>query len=178
MSAVQTEAERLPWTDQDAVVRERAVPAARPVAVPRARPRARAGAGLRRGLLAIGLAAGMAAGAVASSVAVAQQAFAVDSARVQIQLLQGQDRQLQAQLAQLQSPQRIESVAIDQLGLQRPAGYSPVSALPVPPAPTEGAATSAQAALPVPAGPAPGSASAVLRSMVRGASAAWRRIRG
>jgi|GEM_PF-4132741 len=190
MSAVQTEAERLQWTGRDSTVpapvtgepphRPSEAPAPWPAVHPHVRPRAkpRAGAELRRGLVAIALVGAMAAAAVAGSVAVAQQGFAVDGARAQIQRLQGQNRQLVAQLAELQSPQRIESEAIDRLGMQRPAGYVPVAAQPVPAAPSGGAAATAQATLPVPAGPAPGGARAVARSTLVGVQALWRRIRG
>ncbi len=190
MSAMQTEAERLHWISRDSAVpvpdlggplrRPSGVGVPRPAAPPFPRPRTRPRTGTdpRRGLLAIVLAGAMAAAAASGSIAVAQEQFAVDGTRTQIQHLQGQNRRLVAQLAELQSPQRIESEAVDQLGMQRPAGYAPVAVQPVPPAAVRGAAHTVQVTLPVPNGPAPGGVRSIVRATVSGAQALWRRVRG
>ena len=185
MSAIQTEARRPAWAGRDSTAPlltpgtlPSPAPGPRPRPQPRALPRSKAAARLRRGLGAIALAGGMAAAAVAGSVAVAQQGFAVDAARAQTQRLQGQNRQLTAELAALQSPQRVLAVAVGGLGMQRPAGYLAVPARPVPPAPAQMRAGSAQAVLPVPAGPAPGSVVAIAGGVHSAVAGAWRRMWG
>ena len=171
MAAMQTGAEPTAWWPEAA----EAEPAVGPRRAPVRRVRAEAESEryLRKGLVVI-LASGVLLAITAvAGVAVNEQGLHLDTLRQQVSLARGQDRHLQAQLAALQSPQRIERAAVDRLGMQRPAAYVAVAAAHVPAAPPPAPAVTRQAVLPAPTGPAPGGAVALGRQIW-----AWLRLAG
>ncbi len=171
MAAMQPGAEPTAWW-AEAAEAEPAVVASR-VRVARVRADAESERYLRKGLMVV-VACGVLLSATAvAGVVVTQQGLHLDTLRQQVSLARGQDRHLQAQLAALQSPQRIEHAAVERLGMQRPAAYVAVAAAHIPAAPPPAPAATRQAALPVPSGPAPGGAVALGRQMW-----AWLRLAG
>lgn len=151
----------------------------------RGRPRpgrahaARVAAELRQSLTAIGLCMVMGGLLTVVAVHISAQADAVQAAQGQIAALTGQTQQLEAQLAALESPARIEYQAITRLGLERPAAYVPVPEVPVvirsrPQAPP----TSALEVLPVAPGPVPGSVVSLWRVARHTLTGLWRRVAG
>ena len=144
----------------------------------RRREAAAAGA-LRRGLGAIALCAVIGGGLAWAALAVSLQAQSVQAVQGRITAVLGENQRLAARLAALDSPSRIETLAIDQLGLQRPAAYVPVPVVPVGPlARSRGRAASAEVLLPSPPGPLPGSPAALLRVARLTVSGFWRRVAG
>lgn len=158
----------------------RVQPAPRAAPRPRRRGRSAAAAGreLRRGVAAIGLCTVMAGALVWACVLQAAATEAATAARADIAALSGGNQQLQAELAGLESPARVEALAITRLGLQRPAGYVPVPLVPVTPAAAPGRPATVVATLPLPAGPAPGGAPSAWRALRAAVAGVWRRVAG
>ena len=171
MAAMQTGAEPTAWWAQAA----EAAPAVAEDRAPIRRVRADAAAEryLRKGLVVVVASGALLAATALAGVAVTQQGLHLDTLRQQVTQAQGQDRHLQAQLAALQSPQRIERTAVDRLGMQRPAAYVAIAAAHVPAASPPVPAATRQVVLPAPTGPAPGGVVALSRQLW-----AWLRLAG
>ncbi len=134
---------------------------------------------LRRGLSAIALCAVIGGSLAWAAMAVSLQAQSVQAMQGRVTAVLNENQRLAARLAALDSPSRIETLAIDQLGLQRPAAYVPVPVVPVGPvARPLGRAGSAEVLLPSPPGPLPGSPAALVRAARLAVSGLWRRVAG
>jgi hypothetical protein len=162
-------------------------PAPEPVAPERALPPARrpdrlraqeAARRLRRGLAVVGACGAVGLALAWGALAVSLQANGVQAMQQRLAAVLATDQRLQAQWAELDSPARIQALAVDRLGLQRPAAYVPVPVVPVVPAPAAGRSASAVVRLPVPPGPLPGSPAALWTHLRAAVSGLWRRIAG
>jgi hypothetical protein len=162
MAAIDAGTARNIWTE-GALAPEVSQPAAPRRLDPRPASRAADARAFRRGVGAIALAGAMLSAVAAGSAAVVTQSAAVSNAQATIASLQGQDRTLTVRLAELENPDRIERIATQRLGLQRPSAYIPVPTGTLPPAPIPSPGHSATALVNVPAGPAPGGAVALWR---------------
>lgn len=112
-------------------------------------------------------------GTVLASVQLASLGNAINGAQSAVQQLSGENAELEAQASALADPSTIESKAIGQLDMQRPAGYVPVAVLAVTPNRESGTGSSGVLVIPGPRGPAPGGAVATWRSIVHGTGATY-----
>lgn len=163
MAAIDAEVARGVWTE-GALAPEIARPdAPRRAAVRPASRALDATRGLRRGLWAVALAGGVFVAVAAGSAAVVMQAVDVSTAEAAVTSLQGQNRTLTVQLAELENPQRIERVATQSLGLVRPSAYVPVPSATAPRTARPRPGRAATALVNLPSGPAPGGAVSLWR---------------